>query len=113
MTPQERELLTRFLVDLNNTPAGLKDAEAAAMIDDALRARPDAAYVLVQHAIMSDEALHRAQAELSQLRAQAAGQPQAGGSFLGGAAAASTRSRIARSTASRWSRSWTKACRSA
>ena len=38
MTPQERELLTRFLVDLNNTPAGLKDAEAAAMIDDALRA---------------------------------------------------------------------------
>ena len=89
MTPQERELLTRFLVDLNNTPAGLKDAEAAAMIDEALRARPDAAYVLVQHAIMSDEALHRAQAELSQLRAQA-GQPQAGGSFLGGGAAAST-----------------------
>jgi uncharacterized protein len=90
MTPQERELLTRFLVDLNNTPAGLKDAEAAAMIDDAIRARPDAAYVLVQHAIMADEALHRAQAELAQLRAQQQAQPASGGSFLGGATASST-----------------------
>jgi len=86
MTPQERELLTKFLVDLNNTPAGLKDAEAAAMIDQAIAARPDAAYVLVQHAIMADEALHRAQAELAQLRAQAQGQaqPQSAG-FLGSA----------------------------
>ena len=92
MTPQERELLTRFLVDLNNTPAGLKDAEAAAMIDDALRARPDAAYVLVQHAIMADEALHRAQAELSQLRAQASGSSSAGTGFLGGAAAGASTS---------------------
>ena len=84
MTPQERELLTKFLVDLNNTPAGLKDAEAAAMIDQAISSRPDAAYVLVQHAIMADEALHRAQAELAQLRAQSQGQPQgAQTGFLG------------------------------
>lgn len=82
MTPQERELLTKFLVDLNNTPAGLKDAEAAAMIDQAISSRPDAAYVLVQHAIMADEALHRAQAELAQLRAQTQGQGAQGG-FLG------------------------------
>jgi len=82
MTPQERELLTKFLVDLNNTPAGLKDAEAAAMIDQAISSRPDAAYVLVQHAIMADEALHRAQAELAQLRAQVQPQGQSTG-FLG------------------------------
>ncbi len=89
MTPQERELLTKFLVDLNNTPAGLKDAEAAAMIDQAIRQRPDAAYVLVQHAIMSDEALHQAQAELAQLRSQTqTGAAQ--NSFLGGAAQPAT-----------------------
>jgi hypothetical protein len=84
MTPQERALLTRFLMDLNNTPAGLKDAEAAAMIDQAIAARPDAAYVLVQHAIMADEALHRAQAELAQLRAQTQTQSAPSG-FLGSA----------------------------
>lgn len=87
MTPQERELLSQFLNDLLNTPAGLKDAEAAAMIDNALRSRPDAAYVLVQHAILSDQALHQAQSDIATLRNQLqnAGQ-QAGASFLGGGA---------------------------
>ncbi len=88
MTPQERDLLTQFLTDLVNTPAGLKDAEAAAMIDNALRSRPDAAYVLVQHAIMSDQALHQAQGEIASLRSQLQGgaaQP-GGASFLGGGA---------------------------
>jgi hypothetical protein len=88
MTPQERDLLTQFLNDLISTPAGLKDAEAASMIDNALRSRPDAAYVLVQHAIMSDQALHQAQAEIASLRAGQQG--NAGPGFLGGAAAASS-----------------------
>jgi hypothetical protein len=84
MTPQERDLLSRFLSDLLNTPTGLKDAEAAAMIDNALKARPDAAYALVQHAILADQALHQAQAEIASLRSQA--QPAQGqASFLGGA----------------------------
>ena len=35
------------------------------MIADAMRANPDAAYLLVQHAILADQALHAAQAQLA------------------------------------------------
>jgi hypothetical protein len=41
------------------------------MIDQALRASPDAGYVLVQHAIMSDQALHAAQDQIASLQQQA------------------------------------------
>ena len=65
MTPDERNLLQTFLSDLSTTPAGSKDLEADAMIQSAIRANPDAAYLLVQHAILSDQALHAAQAQLA------------------------------------------------
>ncbi len=87
MTPEERSLLSTFLQDLSQARGGLKDAEASDLIDRTIRANPDAAYVLVQHAIIADQALHAAQARVNdletQLRAQAPGQ---GGptSFLGG-----------------------------
>lgn len=85
MTPDERTLLTRFLDDLNSAKAGVKDAEAEAMINRALSNSPDAAYLLVQHAILSDQALHAAQDQVRDLQAQlqAAGRGQ-GSSFLGG-----------------------------
>jgi hypothetical protein len=88
MTPEERSLLSNFLQDLSQARGGLKDAEASDLIDRTIRTNPDAAYVLVQHAIIADHALHAAQARVNelegQLRAQAPGQ---GGptSFLGGA----------------------------
>ena len=84
MTPQERDLLDRFLSDLTGARPGPKDAEAADRIDRALRANPDAAYVLVQHAILADGALQDAQKRIAELQAQAGppqGQP---GGFLGG-----------------------------
>ena len=74
MTPDERAILTSFLADIARTPAPNKDPEADAMIAEAVRANPDAAYLLVQHAILADQALHAAQAQL-------AGQAR-GGSFL-------------------------------
>ncbi len=83
MTPQERDLLDRFLSDLQTARPGPKDAEAADRIDRALRANPDAAYVLVQHAILSDGALQDAQARIAELE-ERLGPPQGGGSFLGG-----------------------------
>ena len=88
MTPDERNLLSRFLQDLGQTRGGLKDAEAADMIDRSLRANPDAAYLLVQHAIIADQALHAAQDRITTLEAQGgpAQQPQGGGAFLGGGA---------------------------
>ncbi len=90
MTPEERTLLQQFLGDLAQTQGVAKDQEAGAMIDTAIRSNPDSAYVLVQHALLADQALHQAQAQIAQLQNQlrsmsapAAPQPQA--SFLGGA----------------------------
>ena len=80
MTPDERSLLQNFLQDLVQTRGQAKDAEAETMIQNALRASPDAAYVLVQHAIMSDQALHAAQAQIADLQSQlsAASAPRSG-----------------------------------
>ena len=81
MTPHERDLLDRFLTDLSRARPGPKDAEAADRIDRALRGNPDAAYVLVQHAILADQALQDAQARLDEL--ERGGPIPGGGSFLG------------------------------
>ncbi len=78
MTPDERTLLSTFLRDLSQARATGKDAEAEAMIKDAFAANPDAAYLIVQHSILSDQALHAAQARIAELES---GQ---GSSFLGG-----------------------------
>ena len=88
MTPDERSLLTQFLNDLTQYQNVAKDPEAWSMVQQALSRSPDAAYVLVQHAIISDQALHAAQAHIVDLENQLAAarpqyQPQGG--FLGGA----------------------------
>lgn len=70
MTPDEKTLLTSFLDDLAAKPAVSKDAEAAALISDRVGRNPDAAYLLVQHAIVSDRALHAAQARIAELESQ-------------------------------------------
>lgn len=86
MTPEERNLLTGFLNDLAQARAGTKDAEAETLINRALAANPDAAYLLVQHTILSDQALHQAQDQIAQLKARLQGQqgPAQSASFLGG-----------------------------
>jgi len=70
MNPDERALLQRFLQDLVQTRGVAKDPEAESLILEALRSAPDAPYVLVQHAIMSDQALHAAQDQIATLQAQ-------------------------------------------
>lgn len=85
MTPEERQLLDRFLQDLAQARTGPKDAEAERLITDAFTRNPDAAYLLVQHAVLADQSLHAAQARISELEQQAQASGQAGGSsFLGG-----------------------------
>ncbi len=81
MTPDERALLTNFLRDLTAVRGGPKDSEADSLIGQALAANPDAAYLLVQHAIVADQALHSAQARIAELEAQAQ-PPAAAPSFL-------------------------------
>jgi len=91
VTPDERSLLQTFLTDLSQTPNVAKDPEADAMIEAAVRSNPNAAYLLVQHAILADQALHAAQAQL-QAQAQPAtsflaptGQPASPWAGQGGA----------------------------
>ena len=65
MTPDERNILQTFLSDLSQAANVAKDPEADAMIRNALQTNPNALYLLVQHAILSDQALHAAQAQLA------------------------------------------------
>lgn len=84
MTPNERDLLTTFLGDLGQARAASKDPEAAALISRTFAANPDAAYLVVQHTILSDQALHAAQARIAELEAQhAATLRDSQSSFLG------------------------------
>ncbi len=75
MTPDERTLLANFLADLVRTPATAKDPEAQSMIAAAVGSNPDALYLLVQHAILADQALHAAQAQISALTSQPSSSP--------------------------------------
>lgn len=72
MTPDERNILQAFLSDLATTPAPARDPEADAMIQQAMQQNPSAAYLLVQHAILADQALHAAQAQLQAQQSQPA-----------------------------------------
>jgi hypothetical protein len=83
MTPDERSMLQHFIGDLSQSRGTTKDPEADAMIHQALQANPDAAYLLVQHAILADQALQAAQAQIEQMQAQL-GPSAPSGSFLGG-----------------------------
>src|ERR1700749_907192 len=81
MTPDERSILQAFLADLAATPAVAKEPEADAMIQQAVQQNPSAVYLLVQHAILADQALHAAQAQLQAQQNQLA-QSQPALSFL-------------------------------
>ncbi|NTV10744.1 MAG: DUF2076 family protein [Zoogloea sp.] len=80
MNIQEREKLNGFLSQLLQARMGAKDAEADALIRQACASQPDAAYLLVQRALLLEGALQDAQAqaarlqgELNQLRAGSSG----------------------------------------
>jgi hypothetical protein len=68
MTPQEKELLERFLADMAAARAAQKDPQAEALIREAVGRQPDAAYLLVQRAIQLDQALQLTQTEAQQLK---------------------------------------------
>lgn len=91
MNQQEMQALQGFLAQLTQAQAGVKDEQAEALIADAVRRQPDAAYLLVQRALLLDHALGTArgqiaalQSQVSQLQAAQASQGGAHESFLGG-----------------------------
>jgi hypothetical protein len=83
MNVEEHTLLTRFLDELSVARTRVKDPEADAMIARTLSSNPDAAYLLVQHAIVADQSLHAAQQRIAELeREQQARPAPASNSFL-------------------------------
>ena len=70
MTPQESELLQKFLGQLAQAHVSAKDPEAQAMISRAVAQQPDAAYLLVQRALLLERALQEAKSQLSRLHEQ-------------------------------------------
>ena len=85
MNQQELQALQDFLTQLTQAQAGVKDEQAQALIADAVRRQPDAAYLLVQRALLLDHALVSARAQIATLQSQLqAAQGGAHDSFLGG-----------------------------
>ena len=70
MTSQEKELLQKFLAQLAQAHVSAKDPEAQAMISRAVAQQPDAAYLLVQRALLLERALQQAKSQLSRLHEQ-------------------------------------------
>jgi len=81
MNDQERALLDGFLEQLVRIRGVEKDPEANAMITRAFAHQPDAPYLAVQRALLLEQALNAAKAEIEQLRGGA--RASGGGSFLG------------------------------
>lgn len=82
MTPQEKEMIDGLIQRVNATPLSEKDADAEALLQQGLGRNPDALYVLAQTVLVQKYALEQAQAQLSQMRQQAA-EPKHATSFLG------------------------------
>jgi hypothetical protein len=100
MNQQEREQLAGFLDQLTRAQAGAKDGEAESLIREAVARQPDAAYLLVQRALLLDHAvqncqteINRLQQEVSQLRGQGA---KTQGGFLDNNAWGATPTNVAR-----------------
>ncbi len=86
MNQQERQLLDSFLdqlVRVGNLP---KDPEADQLIARAVARQPDAVYLLVQRALLLEQALEQAKAQIAQLQQQAQSRSAGDSSFLGGGA---------------------------
>jgi hypothetical protein len=79
MTPQEMQALETFLAQLTQARAGAKDPQADALIAEAVARQPDAAYLLVQRALLLDHALAAATTQIATLQSQVQA-AQAGGS---------------------------------
>ena len=72
MTLQENQVLQEFLDQLAQICGVRKDPEAQAMIQKTLAQQPDAAYLLVQRAMLLGQALNQAKAQMAQLQGQSA-----------------------------------------
>jgi len=73
MTPQERSLLESFLAQLVQVRSVNKDPEAQRLIERAVAEQPDATYLVVQRALLLNQALEQAKARIAALEQAEAG----------------------------------------
>ena len=74
MTPQERSLLEGFLAQLVQVHSVTKDPEAQRLIARAVEQQPDATYLVVQRALLLNQALEQAKARIAELEETGRGQ---------------------------------------
>lgn len=92
MNSDERQLITDLFDRMAGHGLAEKDAQAAALISERVRAMPDAPYMLVQSVLVQEMALQQADERIRALEAQVSEMEQqrvpaassGGGSFLGG-----------------------------
>jgi hypothetical protein len=86
MSPQDEKMLNDFLSQLIQARGIQKDPEADALIGRAVAQQPDAAYLLVQRALLVQQALNNAKGRIAdleeQLSRQGAGRQDRDGRFL-------------------------------
>ena len=83
MSPQDSQMLHDFLSQLTQARGIQKDPEADAQIQRAVAQQPDAAYLLVQRALLLEQALNNAKDRIASLENQVrSGQQGDGGKFL-------------------------------
>jgi len=70
MNQQEQQVLTQFLDQLTAVRGVVKDSEADAMIRAAITRQPDSAYLLVQRALLLDQALADTNKRIAELESQ-------------------------------------------
>lgn len=70
MSPQETQVLQNFLDQLVKVQDSNKDAQALSLINEAVSKQPDAHYLLVQRALLLDQALVNANQQIASLQAE-------------------------------------------
>jgi uncharacterized protein len=70
MTLQDTQMLQDFLNQLTRAQVATKDHEAQILIARAFAQQPDADYLVVQRALLLEQALKQAQAQIAQLQQQ-------------------------------------------
>jgi uncharacterized protein len=70
MSPQETQSLQDFLNQLIQARGIAKDSQADALIASAIAQQPDAAYLLVQRALLMEQALNAAKTQIASLQNQ-------------------------------------------
>lgn len=82
MSPQEKHVLQDFLHQLVQVRGVVKDHEADEMIARAVAQQPDATYLLVQRALLLEQALNKAKEDIAALQKQVRPSSHASSSFL-------------------------------